>query len=276
MNKETVEKKFKKSGLRIKVEDGAVNRNEDIFGLRVDGFGSNEIFVMQLGAKDNDVQIVDTDAKAKQVLMMVNEPERVYKEKVWSQRERKHVEVERTTDANKRKFLVGMDERSYFMAPVADNAINIGDAKDKLRNPNLKNDRKTKRQGEWFFQPVNDQEAIDVAIRKGEGIVRKKAGIGTMLGSPGGKPHVADELVRIRKTTVPEDVGPEPKTTKSMRQFLRDRRMSQSVMDSDQFFVRGKIRHPDHKTVEFSQWTRVLPNMEERRVAVNGVSNWID
>jgi hypothetical protein len=241
-NRESIEKKFKEAGLRLQLVE--LNDNADIFGLSVEGGIHNEVFVMQPGHETNTVQVLDIDKKEKQVLLHVKEEERTFTTREWDRRKKKYVEVPHKTPANKRKLLLGMDERSYFAAPVAENSINIRDAKERLKNPDLEKNVKTVRQGEWFFQPVKDGSFIEEALRSGEAVINRKVGIGALMGTPGGNPHVVDEIVRVRRETL------------------------------DQFFARGKVRHVDHKTVEFTQWMRILPNTEERRTG--SFTNFID
>lgn len=85
---------------------------------------------------------------------------------------------------------------------------------------------------------AGEQKVVEEIIAKRLlGAVHKKANIGTFLGRPGGNAHVADELVRIPIC----ELGPQ----------LRDK-----------VFVRGAIRHIDHKTVYFHNWREVVKNRE--------------
>jgi hypothetical protein len=71
--------------------------------------------------------------------------------------------------------------------------------------------------------------------------VIKNARIGANLPIRG-RPHVASELVQLR-----EDAR---------------------IME----LVRGKVRHPDHATLELDGWRRVVMNTEDRSVG----STWVD
>jgi hypothetical protein len=48
-------------------------------------------------------------------------------------------------------------------------------------------------------------------------------------------------------------------------------------LQRDRVFVRGSIRHKDHKTVRFSQWREVIANNEgdTARATASGVF-WVD
>lgn len=269
MNKEeNLLKKFEKAGLRLRFEN--INRNSDIFGMRVSGGMHKEVFEMQPGHETNTIEVLDSDKDAKQILLMVKEEEREFTTTEWDTKQQTHVEVKRKTDPSKRKFLIGMDERSYFMAPVADNSINIRDAKEKLRNPNLKRSDSITRQGEWFFVRAHEQDFINEEVESGRAIKYSKVGIGAVIGNRGGKPHVGDEVVRIRTERFPqEDLKP------SLERLYRGIRSGRDLsLPGDMVFVRGKVRHPDHKTVEFSAWHRVYRNTEDRESATTGT--WID
>jgi hypothetical protein len=99
---------------------------------------------------------------------------------------------------------------------------------------------RTLRQGEWFFLQPSAAEAglLMLRIREAPYIVRRAESLGG-----NGRPHVADEVVRL---------------------------------DSDRVYARGRIRHPDHKTLVLSEWRRVHRNAEVRTsIGSNGVF-WVD
>jgi len=39
--------------------------------------------------------------------------------------------------------------------------------------------------------------------------------------------------------------------------------------------VRGRVRHPDHRTIELRTWHRTIPNRESIAAPIEGV-DWID
>ena len=101
------------------------------------------------------------------------------------------------------------------------------------------------RQGEWFFIPAPDfvQSKEDLIFKK-ESIQRRiiPAFRHIHLGlSASGNPHVADELIRIPERD--EETG--------------------NVID-EIVYVRGKVRHQEHATLEFKVWHRVYLNLEIR------------
>jgi hypothetical protein len=155
--------------------------------------------------------------------------------------------VRRVTPDRKRHFLAGCDERQLFMCRLPHACTTVRQAHEVLRTPSVKDSRsaldRTVRQGEWFFIAVPDAR-LDELEREivGHRIwVRKKVSIGSVI-PRAGKPHVADEL----------------------------------VVAKNEVFVRGAVRHVDHKTIWFDRWRRVERNREvdEGRSLFGG--RWID
>jgi hypothetical protein len=83
-------------------------------------------------------------------------------------------------------------------------------------------------------------------------VIQRKVAIGNAMGQRGGNPHTADELVKISA----------PKLDHGF-----------TVNQREDIFVRGKVRHKDHKTVAFKQWRKVIRNAE---LAPTSGINWID
>lgn len=108
----------------------------------------------------------------------------------------------RMTPKDSRTFLLGMDERQLFITQVNRNVTTVKAAHDSLKAPSVrffegKAGGKTIRQGEWFFVnlTLDEERAINTALRKKVIVPRKKVPIGQFAGRGGGKPHTADELV---------------------------------------------------------------------------------
>lgn len=101
------------------------------------------------------------------------------------------------------------------------------------------------RQGESFFVALagHEEAALLAAIGTQQVFVRRKAGIGSFI-PRAGKPHVADELV----------VVPAP--------FSDAWRKSAQGSAEPQVYVRGAVRHPNHESVRFVHFRRVLKNRE--------------
>ena len=242
---------FEKAGLSCRVDKDAVSRafsigNFDIFQMSIDTRGKKrkrEFFRIFPGAIDNDVRVIDADPIHKQVILFVHEPEREFKRLVWNREKKRNEEVTEKTPDFIRKYLMGFDEKQYFIAELPSNlgAINkVSDAhrilKPKEVTKQAKETKRIKRQGEWFFIPASAQE-LDLIEAQLEFIEKKER-----IGDRAGNSHIADRLLRIR--------GDE--------------------------FVSGKIAHIEHKTLKLRGWFRVLQNNESPRTAITSRFNWID
>jgi hypothetical protein len=179
---------------------------------------------------------------------------------------------------NKEKFLCGHDERHWFVAPVpsAQRVTNVLQAKEALkpfgvaqiqrRNGVRQKDWHKRhnagfiRQGEWFFLPEPTFQVGDTRL-----ILRHEP-----LQRPGGTPHIVEELFRIGGTTV--YVAPKHPNGLTEMQYRRllDRNPDAAAWPwrimrrNPTVYARGKVRHPDHATIELPFWHRVLMSGEVR------------
>ena len=248
-------KKFAEAGLTL--EFGLVNRsNREIFGVKVDrkvgGNLRDEWFVMQPGHESNTIRVIDVNKKYHQVLIQVKEEKREFFTVGYKGKKQRH-----TTSASTRKFLLGLDERQLFMCQVNSRSRTVDHAHELLKAPNLvtaegKVGRAT-RQGEWFFIKPTDWEQKEIEKAIAKHLIMKKIPIGADSSGRGvsGNPHTADETLFIKGKPLKHGWP------------VRDR----------EIFVRGKIRHKDHKTIEFKSWRKVLRNTESRE---SQVGTWID
>ena len=240
----------------------------------------SEYYVAWPGGDDNLVVVQGVDKKEEQLVMMVREPQQWFWEPVpagivrqarrrsdWRafiaregrvaaedlHKENEAVWVRRTTDARKRHFLVGRDERQLFMCRLPRACTTVAEAHTALRVPEAKAEargvlERAIRQGEWFFVPADagDVTFLDGEIARRRLMVRRQVSIGAFI-ARAGKPHIVDELVEVR-----DERG--------------NRRM----------FVRGRVRHVDHRTVRLYRWYRVFRNREvdDGRSPFGG--GWVD
>lgn len=158
----------------------------------------------------------------------------------------------------KNKFLLGRDEQHWFAAAVPGDFVrDVRTAIQSLRPTEL-GDRSAIRQGEWFFAKESGVELKTAQIHKQEPLSR----------GAGSKPHVCQELARTAGVVVMVSskyptgielaeyerlVTADPKVQKyGWRRMVRDATV----------YVRGAVRHPDHKTIHLDGWHRVYLNQE--------------
>ncbi len=155
--------------------------------------------------------------------------------------------IRRETKGSTRHMLVGRDERQLFMCELPRPVASVKAAHEALRAPQAKKSKSALdrpiRQGEWFFvvPTASEIERLHKSLRSNLTIIRKRTSINSMI-PRAGKPHIADEI----------------------------------VLSEGKVFVRGGVRHPDHKTIHIAQWRRVYRNLEidQNRSPFGGT--WID
>jgi hypothetical protein len=141
------------------------------------------------------------------------------------------------------RLLFGHDERHLFVAPLPDRAISTIDQAFEVLKPEAVRHAqaagmRVRRQGEWFFVPAPNFRLLDgyPVHRKARLDPPRPRLVPGLWNPPPGTPHLAEELVRVRK-------------------WSRQTRV----------YVRGAIRHADHATLKLKDWHRVLPNRETDR-----------
>jgi hypothetical protein len=252
-----VERAFKKMGAPVIVREITNTRRMSLTGVSIDvrTVEGQETFILDVpqNGKDYELSVVDNQPKLRHLLLQVRSPS------------------EMRGQATVEKFLCGHDERHWFVSGVK--AINVADAFKSLKPQavqahekavGVKRAKKNKhhneawtRQGEWFFIPAPDFDpvAAKAILVKNEPISRGR----------GSKPHICEELARVGGNTVYSDGS----AILSIAQFTslqhesprRASMFQQRTIDAG-VYIRGKVRHPDHKTVEFKTWHRVEMNGE--------------
>jgi hypothetical protein len=188
-------------------------------------------------------------------------------------------------DGAKHKFLCGHDERHWFVAAVPERAAasNVKTAFEALKPQavhvelNLRHVRRKKRnrrrneaflrQGEWFFIPVGDREFPRLLVLRDEPLRRGA-----------GKPHICEELVRSGGEVVYVSRQHPNGLTERQYQKLVSRKPELRKLGwvtqrrNPGVFVRGRVRHADHKTIVLKGWHQVLMNTETEAVAMRHVA----
>ena len=158
----------------------------------------------------------------------------------------------------KNKFLLGHDERHWFAAAVpGDHIRDVRTAIDSLR-PKEVEGLDAIRQGEWFFVTARGVDESVSHIRRNERLSR----------GGGSKPHICEELISHSGVTVmvssayPTGIS-EPEYNRLIAIDPAARRTAWRRMTKDaDVYARGKVRHPDHKTIRLDGWYHVYMNRE--------------
>jgi hypothetical protein len=313
MQHEHLVRRFADAGLQLVLSNrtivgglsgsGATSIVQIDIGRTVNGSRRHEWFRIFPGAEENRIEVVGTDKKIGQLVLMVHEPPREFWEDVPWGRFRDYdttspdwlatlannlhvrvgdlsahvgkrgllfnVRIRRRSPSNKRHFLLGLDERQLFIAQLPKAVSTVRDAHACLKRPELitaegKMGRAT-RQGEWFFVPTTEEERAVIE----HGIAKNKINIERNV--PIGPFHSG----QVRGPKVRQGRG-NPHTTDELIVIAGLPVPGGAFpVRSREIFIRGRVRHVDHATVKFSQWMKVILNNEANAGQASGVG-WVD
>jgi hypothetical protein len=158
----------------------------------------------------------------------------------------------------RKKFLLGRDERHWFAAAVpGDSVRDVRTAMESLRPTEIEG-RNAIRQGEWFFVPEPGVSEDGAVIHRNEPLSR----------GAGSKPHICAEIMRRGGEIVmicrqyPTGVTL-AKYRNLTETYASARSWSWQRMTRDaEVYARGEVRHRDHKTIDLDGWHRVYMNRE--------------
>lgn len=262
MNSLIIERQFERIGARARVHDarGAFARPGVSIDIRQDGDG--EFFDIALGPQAPwELTVLDAQPRLRHLLLMSRQED------------------------GKHKFLCGHDERHWFVAAVPERApvstvqtafnalkpavVHSELARKQIRPKNRERRRNSAflRQGEWFFVPVERLVFPPLLVMRSEPLRR---------GS--GKPHICEELVRVGGETVYVSTQHPAGLTEAQYRKLISRKPAMRQLSwvvqkrNPNVFVRGTIRHADHKTIRLHGWHRVLMNTENQSAAMRHVA----
>lgn len=280
--------RFASAGLDLRFASApfAVGRNAtNIFQLDIRRARPHDVrsehFLAWLGAADNAASVQAADRKERQLVLSVREDAQEFEESVprwivksareapgtmaWKREIARHANVApdlvvartggasivRITKGSTRHMLVGRDERQLFMCELPRPCTSVKQAHDALRTPAARSRSRSAldrpaRQGEWFFivPTATELQMIEADLRSKASFIRDRRSINAFI-PRAGKPHLADELVFLTR-------------------------------GAGLVFVRGGIRHPDHKTIHFHQWRKVVRNLEVDQGRSPFGGTWID
>ena len=261
MNMQLIERHFEKIGARALVHAESRRIRAGV-SIDIGEDTQGEFFDIAL-AEDSpaDLRVIDIQPQLRHLLLMSE------------------------MDDGKHKFLCGHDERHWFVAGVPERIAvsNVKTAFEALKpagvrrelnrkkvKPKKRNRRRNEafiRQGEWFFVPVPGVFVNEKMILRNEPISR---GLG--------KPHLCEELVRQGGELVYVSPQHPRGLTEGQYRKLIDRKPKMRQLSwitqrrNPQVFVRGKVRHSDHKTIVLNDWHQVLMNTENESVAMRHVA----
>jgi hypothetical protein len=183
----------------------------------------------------------------------------------------------------KSKFLCGRDERSWFVAAIPEKASvsTVQDAKDALKPEavwesirahklplNNRDRRRTAafiRQGEWFFIP-RPQLRVDMKNVLTNEPIRRGAG----------KPHMCQFMHRDGGVQVwvcaQHPNGLTAQEYANLDPVQRKAERWRTMVRDAHVYVKGSIRHADHKTVWLPGWHEVVMNTETQARAMRQVA----
>jgi hypothetical protein len=181
----------------------------------------------------------------------------------------------------KSRFLLGHDERHWFVAAIPERSpvTTVAAAKQALKPEQvvrvesaLKNKLRQRRitrarirQGEWFFVPAPSLKVDPKRTFKNEPLRRG-----------GGKPHVCQELYREGGETVYiSRLYPNGLSVAEYRRLSEKQRKEtvwRTMTRNPHVYVRGTVRHSDHKTIFLAGWHEVFVNTETQAAAMRNVA----
>lgn len=251
MDTNLLAKKFEQIGARVQI-GGEVSRIQRAgIDIKVDQHGG-EYFDIRMELNDEvEYEVVDIQPDMRHLLLM-------------GRREN-----------GKQKFLCGHDERHWFVCAVPGGSVStvvkamealqpvdvrrvvnrrVKRVKDRLRRRN----KAFVRQGEWFFVPEQSLTVDPRLVFKNEPLRR----------GGGGKAHMCQYAYR--------NGGEEVWVCRHYQQGVNVIQYRQILLTVPQakkwdwrqmrreptVYVRGKVWHPDHKTIVLHDWHRVLMNTE--------------
>jgi hypothetical protein len=269
MNTEHITTKFEAIGARANftpLVDRWGRGSRRGFSLDVQSDRQGERFVIRTGYEDVlDFTVLDVQPADRHLLLMV--------------KGREFFERGGHRDFTQ-KFLCGHDERHWFVAATPSGST-VAEAKEALKpapvieaqtraglKMKVRHARKNTafvRQGEFFFISCPDLVVNGMLVLKDEPIQRGR-----------GKPHIVQFLYRRGGTTVhvcPQ--YPSGLTNGEFKTLIHNapekNHLSWRVMQRDpEAFAKGKVRHPDHKTIVLPSWHRIVMNTES---AANGTGS---
>jgi|GraSoiStandDraft_39_1057311.scaffolds.fasta_scaffold331848_1 hypothetical protein len=260
MLNKVLERQFERIGARVKTGplshgDLRINvlrdRRGEYFDLRINEGVVRDVFAMNASPKDRHL-----------LLLAKTEGERGV--------------------VQKQRFLCGHDEKTWFVAAIPGTASTVASAMEALKpalvrqelvrkrvRSRARNRRKNKafvRQGEWFFIPVQNL-VVSGQVRRHEPLQRgagKPHWCEFLYGTGGEKVYVSPQHPNgVMEERYAQLLSRKPSLRK-LRWELRRRNAG--------VYVKGRVSHPDHRTIHLNGWHQVVMNTENQAPAMRHVA----
>ncbi len=265
MNINHLDHKFACIGARVKIAERPTRRRLPSGTLSLDVQSDRRGEYFELVTPTNqalEVQVLDAQPRERHLLLLVRE------------------------NGEKHKYLCGHDERHWFIAGVPERApvgtvrqakealkppeVRLAQARCRLKGPaqNRRKNAASIRQGEWFFVPVANLAFEENRLLHHEPLRR----------SNGGKPHWMEFCYRTGGESVYVCARhPSGVTEKQYQQILKTNPKAKSwswqiMRRNPGVYVRGRVRHADHRTIYLHGWHQVFMNTEGQSHAMRNVA----
>jgi hypothetical protein len=198
-----------------------------------------------------------------------------------ARRDERHLVMLVGEGRDRSRFLCGHDERHWFVAAIPESAgvTTVSQARQALqpapvrraaaglrrgqrhrrRNPGFV------RQGEWFFLPVSGGLRPDVVLHN-EPLRRERVS----------RAHVMEFAHRRGGATVhvsrAHPAGLAQREFEALPEAERRRHFWSQMRRGPAVFAMGRVRHPDHATIELPGWHQVLMNTEHEAASMRFVA----
>lgn len=255
MDIELLKRHFAGIGARVKVAEVKVVRSGIVrmrvdAGINIGADAQGEFFDIKIDSENpREYRVIDLRPEQRHLLLL--------------------------SEKDKAKFLCGFDERHWFVCAVPGKGVTsvraamealqpaevrqavegrVKRAKNRLRRRN----EAFVRQGEWFFIPEPNLAVEESFVRRNEPLSR----------GGGSKAHMCQYAYRAAGELVMVcDRHPAGVPMDSYGKILRNNPKARNwnwrqMMRNAALYVRGRVWHPDHKTVVLRGWHRVLMNTE--------------
>jgi hypothetical protein len=250
MDIESLKRHFAGIGARLKVGEARVTSWRNDAGINISRDAKGEFFDIKIDVeRPRRYRVIDLRPEERHLLLL--------------------------SENDKAKFLCGFDERHWFVCAVPGAGVtNVRTAMEALQPPEVQQavrrrvkrakDRRRRhneafvRQGEWFFIPEPNLVVEEAFVRRHEPLSR----------GGGSKAHMCQYAYRSSGELVMVcDRHPAGVPMSSYGKILRNNPKARSwnwrqMRRDAQVYARGRVCHPDHKTVVLRCWHRVLMNTE--------------